>query len=418
MKVYYNEFDPKAGEWLKVLIEQKLIPDGVVDTRSIKDVRANDLMGFTQCHFFAGIGGWSYALKLAGINPNEPLWTGSCPCQPYSQAGKGEGFDDERDLWPVFFNLIKECRPAKVFGEQVERAIKHGWLDRVYADMESENYACGAVILGAHSVSAPHQRQRLYFGCVSVSDSDSERCKRQSIPKERGTDLHEITGNRDALRISDSVSRQPGNRHQGKQSKARFRRDRLAIDCSNNSLADSVGKRLQRGVSGRQDSEREAKHRHAGCNSTTCIMGNPQSNNELRNSDNENRTREQIGRPDGTNNLSNLFPWNDFALVLCRDTGKNGNHKVRRIPTESVLFGLADGVPESVDISRADRAFPLCQAASFPKGQIAMLLKGYGNAIVPELGAIFIKSFMDTIEELLKPKEVNGNKKRSHSDSQ
>ena len=161
---YYNEFDPNAAAWLRELIAQGLIPKGEVDERSIVDVHPGDLAGYTQCHFFAGIGGWSYALQLAGWDANRPVWTGSCSCQAFSVAGLQKAFDDERDLWPAFFDLIKECRPEYVFGEQVENAIKYGWLDRVYSDLEGQGYSCGASVLGAHSVGAPHQRQRLYWG--------------------------------------------------------------------------------------------------------------------------------------------------------------------------------------------------------------------------------------------------------------
>ena len=116
---YYNEFDTKTAAWLRELISAKLIPAGDVDTRSIVDVSADELRGYTQCHFFAGIGGWSLALQLAGWPADKPVWSLSCPCQPFSTAGKGLGAADERHLWPVAFNLIKECRPPVVFGEQV-----------------------------------------------------------------------------------------------------------------------------------------------------------------------------------------------------------------------------------------------------------------------------------------------------------
>lgn len=176
---YYNEFDKGAAQWLRNLIAAKLIPDGVVDERSIKDVDPSDLLGFTQCHFFAGIGGWSYALQLAGWPADRPVWTGSCPCQPYSAAGRQKGDADERNLWPAFFRLIRECRPLEVFGEQVESAIGYGWLDGVSTDLEGEGYACGAVVLGAHSVGAPHQRQRLYW----MAHHNSERPQPISGPE-------------------------------------------------------------------------------------------------------------------------------------------------------------------------------------------------------------------------------------------
>jgi DNA (cytosine-5)-methyltransferase 1 len=172
---YYNENDRHAAEWLRALIADKLIPEGVVDERSICDVQPTDLAGYTQCHFFAGIGGWAYALQLAGWESDRPVWTGSCPCQPFSVAGKGKGESDVRHLWPEFARLIRECRPPVVFGEQVAAAIGHGWLDGVFSDLENEGYACGAAVLGAHSVGAPHIRQRLYWVAQSESDRRNER---------------------------------------------------------------------------------------------------------------------------------------------------------------------------------------------------------------------------------------------------
>jgi DNA (cytosine-5)-methyltransferase 1 len=174
---YYNEFDAKTAAWLKQLITEGLVPNGDVDTRSITEVTKGDLSGYTQCHFFAGIGGWSLALQLAGWPRDRPVWTGSCPCQPFSTAGKQKGNEDERHLWPVFFNLIRQCCPVTVFGEQVANAIGKGWLDGISADLESENYACGATVLGAHSVGAPHIRQRLYW--VAYSDSGQREELRQ-----------------------------------------------------------------------------------------------------------------------------------------------------------------------------------------------------------------------------------------------
>ena len=160
---YYNEIDPYAAEWLRNLIKAGLIPDGEVDTRSIVDVSADDLRGFTQCHFFAGIGGWAYALRLAGWSDDRPIWTGSCPCQPFSVAGKGLGANDPRHLWPDFFRLIRAARPSVVMGEQVAGSAGYGWFDGVAFDLESEDYASRAVDIPACAVNAPHIRSRLYW---------------------------------------------------------------------------------------------------------------------------------------------------------------------------------------------------------------------------------------------------------------
>ncbi len=136
MTAYYNEIDPFAVQWLRNLIEAGHIADGVVDDRSIREVQPADLQGFDQVHFFAGIGVWSYALRLAGWSDDRPVWTGSCPCQPFSAAGKRTGTSDDRHLWPEVFRLIQECRPDVVFGEQVSSKAGLSWFDVVSADLE------------------------------------------------------------------------------------------------------------------------------------------------------------------------------------------------------------------------------------------------------------------------------------------
>lgn len=160
---YYNEIDPFAAEWLRQLIRAGEIAPGDVDERSIEDVVPADLLGYTQCHFFAGIGVWSRALRSSGWPDDRQVWTGSCPCQPFSAAGQGKGFDDERHLWPAFFHLIEVCGPVTVFGEQVARKDGLGWLDLVSTDLEAVGYACGAVPFPAAGVGAPHIRERLYW---------------------------------------------------------------------------------------------------------------------------------------------------------------------------------------------------------------------------------------------------------------
>nr|WP_019365306.1 DNA cytosine methyltransferase [Pseudomonas luteola] len=160
---YYNEIDPYAAQWLRNLIAAGHIAPGDVDERSIEDVRPDDLKGYTQCHWFAGIGVWSLALRRAGWPDELPVWTGSCPCQPFSAAGKGAGFDDERHLWPAFHWLIAECRPPIVFGEQVASKDADPWIDLVQADLEAVDYAVGAVPFPSASVGAPHIRDRLYW---------------------------------------------------------------------------------------------------------------------------------------------------------------------------------------------------------------------------------------------------------------
>lgn len=181
MAAYYNEIDPYAAQWLRNLIAAGHIASGDVDERSIINVEATDLKGYTQHHFFAGIGGWSYALRLAMWPDNRPVWTGSCPCQPFSSAGSQKGHGDERHLWPHWFRLIRECHPSTIFGEQVAGAITFGWLDAIFNDLEKQAYACASAVLPALSIGAPHKRDRLWF----MANANGGRCSKSQVLSEQ-----------------------------------------------------------------------------------------------------------------------------------------------------------------------------------------------------------------------------------------
>ena len=211
---YYNEIDPYAAEWLRSLIRSGHIADGIVDERSISDVRPDELQEFTQCHFFAGIGVWSYALRSAGWEDDRPVWTGSCPCQPFSGAGNRKGMADKRHLWPHWFHLIEQCRPSTVFGEQVASKDGLGWIDLVQADMEGADYAIGAFDLCSAGFGAPHIRQRLWF----VADTDDTR--RQGWISGRSDterqDQHGHVGRDSATdRVADTESQQSSSDDNG-----------------------------------------------------------------------------------------------------------------------------------------------------------------------------------------------------------
>jgi DNA (cytosine-5)-methyltransferase 1 len=356
VSAYYNEFDPFAAAWLRELIKDGLIADGEVDERSIADVQPSDIKGFTQCHFFAGIGGWSAAARLAGWGDDRPMWSGSPPCQPFSTAGNRKGQDDERHLWPVFFNLIRECRPSVVFGEQVAAAIRTGWFDDLQTDMEAEGYATAMVVLPACSVGAPHKRDRLwtvaerlgnakYNGSHgaqigrSVTETGDNSEKWSYIPsKSQGASRPAQSG--DICDQADTRSMADTNAHRRQQSVQQIQGEspeRLGCDS-----IDSRGVKL-----GDANCEGLQEHRKPG---------------ELyfweSNWENKNRQRINAG-------LSSGF-WSDNRLVYCRDG------KARQIPTEPALFPLANGIPNRVGI-----------------------LRGAGNAIVPQVAAEVIGAYME-----------------------
>jgi len=370
VSAYYNEMEPYAAQWLRNLIDKGLIAKGEVDERSILDVDSADLRGFTQCHFFAGIGGWSLAARLAGWPDDRPLWTGSAPCQPFSVAGQQKGKEDERHLWPVFFDLIRECRPDVVFGEQVASAIGKGWLDGVSADVEGAGYACGAAVLGAHSVGSPHIRQRLYW----VADSGSERREgerlllRVEAPGRHAPAVLEATGSGTDSRLADAASR--GQRIDRSTSRSAGYPDECGKDCR---LGDPMLSRLEEHTGhgddghepGRLDADAARPVAEAGGDSwlaDPCAVGRERGTDASRPAGKDEAERVEGHADLGSGGMSS---WSRFDLIPCADG------KARRI--EPGLAPLANGIPARV-----------------------VRLRGYGNAIVPQVAAEFVMAYQET----------------------
>lgn len=325
MKAYYNEINPYAAQWLRNLIAAGLIADGDVDKRDIKDVRAADLVGYTQCHFFAGIGGWSYALRLAGWPDDRPVWTGSCPCQPFSAAGRKKGMQDERHLWPVWFNLIRERRPVTVFGEQVEAAINHGWLDLVQDDLEREGYTVGAVGLPAACVGAPHIRQRLWF-VADANDKGLEGRNRSQCACQCVTGAYGVV-------------------------------DRMAYAECDGQHGDSLG----RGVGACEEKRRMQQYQ--GCCSCRGMGDAAGERCEEARQHFDGQTERTAGASAETWNACQSV-WSGADWIFCRD------NKWR--PVKPGIEPLAHGV----------------------SGRVGAL-QAYGNAIVPQVAAEVIRSYMD-----------------------
>ena len=171
----YSDNDPAAAEWLANLAAAGRIPPGNVDGRDIRTVPAADLDGYTQVHLFAGIAGWPHALDLAGWPRDRPVWTFSCPCQPFSVAGKQKGTEDDRHVWPAVRSLIAALRPPECLGEQIAAPLGRDWLAGVRTDLGALGYEVCAADLPAASVAAPHIRQRLYFAARRVENTDRAR---------------------------------------------------------------------------------------------------------------------------------------------------------------------------------------------------------------------------------------------------
>jgi DNA (cytosine-5)-methyltransferase 1 len=264
---YYNEIDPRGAASLRELIRAGIIAPGDVDERSIEDVRPSDLAGYVQCHFFAGTGAWSYALRCAGWPDDRPVWTGSCPCQPFSAAGKGTGVADERHLWPAWDWLIGQCRPCVVFGEQVESSILHGWLDLVQSDMEGKGYAFGPIGLPAAGFGAPHIRQRLYF-VADASDSNGRPGERreEAGPREDGERRRRPTSGGAAGLMADTETGRRGEFRNAAQPGrgGHADGDGLLVHALQPVLEGHAGDERDRGQSGREQANEARSASEAG----------------------------------------------------------------------------------------------------------------------------------------------------------
>lgn len=388
--VYYNEFDRHKAAWLRELIARDLIAPGVVDERSIRDVQPGDLAGYAQCHFFAGIGIWSYALRLAGWPDDRECWTASCPCQPFSAAGKRKGTQDQRHLWPEVARLVEGVRPVVLVGEQVAGPDGLAWLDLVCDDLERCAYTPGAVVSPACSYGAPHDRERLYW--VALSDAEGRGCGERGHAARAGGGRH-TDGGCKPDGVADSASARPSERRDGRES-ARAQCAATERDCGSGSLEHGDGERLPRGL------QRD---------------GEPQPGGET---GGERLDADRSGEADGVGNVSEdglheigwpgkadgewwlrqlegsgatRGAWAGADWVLCRPQRVGDPPSLR--PVKSSAQRLAHGDTGGMVRCR-NSGFPLAEGEEAR----TLRLKGYGDAIVSSQAAAFIRAVMEEME--------------------
>lgn len=381
---YFNEFDPFCCEWLGNLYTQ-----AIVDTRSIHEVQPADLVGFDRVHLFAGLGGWQHALDLAGWPDNWPVWTGSCPCQPFSAAGKRQGEADERHLWPEMFRLVRECCPGIVLGEQVASKDGLGWLDGVFADLEGAGYACWATDSCAPCVGAPHIRQRLFW--VAIAQDTDRRPTTKRSEEGCGRAVPQVGG----CSVADGLAYTEVNgRHEGwAESDGR----NTGAGCNAQRLGHAIGT----GQQGCGGSVRDEPGDSPGGEPPVVAGGSGGMDDTT---ESGLQAFDRLASKQGTGSVvfgapPNTTAWSDFLIIPCRDG------KYRRISAQSGDEPLAASVPRDVGplVAWLERmgfdskgARRIIKAAR--RNRVGRL-RGYGNAIVPTLAAEFICVVMEYLHD-------------------
>lgn len=353
MGAYYNENEPFAAQWLRELIAAGQIAPGDVDERDIRDVVPTEISGYTQCHFFAGIGVWSYALRRAGWPDDRPVWTGSCPCQPFSSAGKRGGASDERHLWPSFFHLIESCQPQVVFGEQVASKDGLAWLDLVQTDLEGTGYSVWPFDLCAAGLGAPHIRQRLYFVADAAGDGRSRRWQTPSFALQG--ELPERTGDHAETGHAGELPGRP---------------EGLGDTCQLGNPDGSAGKWVGGGLSepqaeGSSERQQDGSQCDRLANASTFGVAPGDANGSRLEGW---RLSAECARELFVGQAGVAGFWCDADWIYCYD------EKFR--PVEPGTFPLADGAP-----ARVGR------------------LRGYGNSLVAPLAEEFVRAYVSMSQE-------------------
>lgn len=370
MLVYYNEIDDFCCSWLSNLMDDGLISPGKIDNRDIRDVTPVELTHYERAHFFAGIGLWELALNISGWSG--PIWTGSCPCQPFSAAGKGDGFDDERHLWPAFHWHIAHGKPADVpvIGEQVASKAGRAWFDLVQSDMEALDHACGAVDTSAAGSGAPFIGQRLYW-LAKANQSGSQR--RITIERERRGD--QLVAGSDGVVVGLAAS-----------------------DSESGQWYTRTVSGEETEVSGQRELDGDFNHRHS----------NGQRPERMTPSDCEQHDRAgEPGQrwwsesPDHRDRIP-LRPtdfWSDPDWLLCRDPDG-----ARFRPVEPSTLIVADGRPVrwrmaegSGEGGQIQTHFPLAQAKEYLNRLDEV--RGAGNALNVAQAANFISAVMEYLDQ-------------------
>ena len=128
------------------------------------------------------------------------LLTAGFPCQPFSNAGRKRGADDDRYLWPQTFKVIETITPdwiilenvagilgmvfpdnetkvasqAPLFGNADKEITKYDTIiGRIESNLKQAGYETVWLVIPACSLAAPHRRERVWIVAYFTKNSDN-----------------------------------------------------------------------------------------------------------------------------------------------------------------------------------------------------------------------------------------------------
>ena len=273
---------------------------------------------------------WPNAISYEDITKTDfTIWrgkidilTGGFPCQPYSQAGKRKGKEDERHLWPEMLRAIREIQPSFVVGENVYGLVNwNGGMvfDEVQSDLENEGYQVQPVILPACGINAPHRRDRVWF----VANAQHNGNIRESRTNEKEVKKKQVQQWNEIQRVEKSIGIRP-------------EMESLITKTKRGSVTRELQQGQKEGKSGGQNSRNNASNTSSGRR----IQNDKQQ---------QSRKLEYAGTS-----------W-------------------ERFPTQPPICSRNDGLSDKLD------------GITFPKWR-SESIKGYGNAIVPQVAFEIFKA--------------------------
>jgi DNA (cytosine-5)-methyltransferase 1 len=276
------------------------------------------------------------------------ILTGGFPCQPFSMAGKRKGTDDERYLWGEMLRAIQEIKPKYVIAENVFGItnIDGGLVfEQVCLDLEAEGYEVQPFVVPACAKNAPHRRDRVWFVAYNQHNGNRRREQQQESEQEKNRAFKNTGSNGCSNGEYDKQISKRNEWEFGTGSKERI----------------FVGEALQNDT-------------NTNCNGSNQCNSNDEINTSQRRQYALGNAEQGNGNGNATNTekqrLEGMRRKERGHSKLCR--GQNGVQKWQNFPTQSPICSGDDGLPTELD------------GITFSKWR-AESIKGYGNAIVPQV---------------------------------